>query len=209
MDAVAEHSAPARLPAPGYLQDLDAAWSEAWRLLVRGVADRRSPFHIMSVATVRPDGAPSARTVVLRGADPHAATLRFHTDARAPKVSDIGGDGRVALLLYDSGRKIQVRIDGMATVHGSGALADAAWQGSRPGSRACYTQTVAPGTPLAAPAGTAPAEPGPVEAGRENFRVVEVLVNRLECLWLHSAGHRRALFDCRPGCAPEGRWIAP
>jgi pyridoxamine 5'-phosphate oxidase len=70
-------------PIPSFYDDLDGTLAEAWRLISRGVADRRSPFHHPVVATIGGDGAPQARTVILRACDPAAQRLRFHTDARS------------------------------------------------------------------------------------------------------------------------------
>jgi pyridoxine/pyridoxamine 5'-phosphate oxidase len=67
--------------------DLPAILAHAWTLLVRGGADRKSPVHTPVIASVDEHGLPHARVMVLRKADPAAATLRLHTDARSPKVA--------------------------------------------------------------------------------------------------------------------------
>lgn len=193
-------------PIPGFYDDLDATLAEVWRLLSRGVADRRSPFHTPAVATVAADGAPSVRTVVLRGVDPMLRAIRFHTDIRSRKFGEIASQPRVALLGYDPGHKIQLRLAGYATAHTGPAdqAAVAAWAATRDRSRVCYMQAVAPGEAM--PAG-AVAEPALAD-GFQNFVAVTVEVDEIEWLYLAHPGHRRARFAW-PGGRLEATWLAP
>jgi len=199
---------------PAFYDDLDAAFAEAWRRLVRGAADRRSAFHTPVLATTGPDGAPEGRTVVLRGVDPDAAVLRCHTDARSAKVAAIAREPRVQLVFYDPGAKIQLRATGTATVHRADAAAERAWAGTGPHARRCYLIDPAPGTAIGGPGsglppglGTAAPEPGDREAGRDNFAVVAVAATALDWLYLAARGHRRARFERCAGWA--GRWLVP
>ncbi|MGC6401018.1 pyridoxamine 5'-phosphate oxidase family protein [Sphingomonas sp. FW199] len=191
-------------PFPAHADDLDATLDEAFRLLRRGVVDRKSPFRTLNVATVGADGVPSVRTVVLRGFDPAARLIRFHTDRRSAKVSEIQHQPRVALHAYDRGTQVQLRLSGTAAIHSGDAAAEAAWARSAPGARACYAIQPAPGTPVSAPV------PAPAiedeEQARAQFVLVEVVFDTLEWLWLSSAGHRRARFDWR-GDVPAATWL--
>lgn len=196
--------------APSHYDDLEGTLAEAWRLLARGVADRRSPFHHPVVASIGSDGAPQARTVILRGADAASRSLRFHTDARSRKISEITADGRVSLHFYDPGAKIQLRLAGLATVHRDDAVADAAWAGSRVFSRQCYGIAPGPGVPL--PTGGAFTLPDVTDEatapGRAAFTAVVIEVRSLEWLYLAAAGHRRATFDWTDG-ALAATWLTP
>lgn len=177
-------------------------------MLVRGAADRRHAFHTPSVATIGRDGAPRVRTVVLRAAEPATRTLRFHTDRRSGKAAELAADPRVSLHAYGAGEKLQLRLDGRATLHRDDAVADAAWAATRPFSRACYRLAAAPGQAASDPyAALAEAGEGP-EAGREAFSAVTVAVERMEVLYLAAAGHRRALFDWRGGTLAAS-WLVP
>jgi len=190
---------------PLFYDDLEATRLEAWKLLTRGVADRRSPFHTPAIVTVGLDGAPRVRTVVLRAAEPSARLLRFHTDARSGKVAEIAREPRVGVHVYDARSKIQVRLDGVARVHPwPSPRAQASWEASRPQSRACYAQALAPAAVIATP------EDGAAQAGEgiENFNVVEVDVAAIEWLYLFHAGHRRARFVWT-GEGWVGNWLAP
>lgn len=185
--------------------DLAAMLDRAWRLLEDGAASRHAPFHLVQVATLGPEG-PEARTVVLRGADRAAGTLRFHTDARAPKAAEIAADPRVALVGYDPGLGLQLRMRGRAALHAGAA----AWAASGRSSRVCYRAAFAPSSPVAAPEAADPTpamrDPADPDEGRANFRAVLVTLGSIDWLDLASEGHRRARF-----AAPDwqGAWLAP
>lgn len=186
-------------------ETLEDGRAEAFRRLARGVADRRCPFHTPTLATIGADGAPELRTLVLRGFDPAARTLRLHTDARSGKVAELARDPRCALHFYDPTAKLQLRIAGHAAVHGKDTIADAAWTASRDFSRMCYAISPAPGTKVDAP----PAAPRDAEAGRDVFRVILLRFDRLEWLELAAGGHRRARFTWGKDDAPDACWLVP
>jgi hypothetical protein len=192
-----------------FYNDLDATLGELWRRLARGVADRRSGFHTVQLASIGLDGAPRVRTVVLRGVDRAARQLRVHTDRRSAKFAQIAERPRVEICAYDARAKIQIRARGRAEVSAT-AAADPAWAATSPSSRVCYRAAAAPGTPvddprLVDPDPTPPAEP---EAGREHFGVVLVTVEHIDWLYLAARGHRRARFDWLDADW-QGRWLMP
>lgn len=191
-------------PWPAHADDLAAARAEAFALLARGVADRRHPFHTPTLATLSLDGAPRARTLVLRGFDAPTRTLRLHSDARSDKVAELLREPRAALHLYDAGAQVQIRLEGTAQAHHDDALAEAAWAASRPFSRMCYAIEPAPGTPIAAPA------PAPRDdaSGRVHFCAITFTFARMEWLWLAAGGHRRARFTWTPE-GEEATWLVP
>jgi pyridoxamine 5'-phosphate oxidase len=194
-------------PLPGFYNDLDETMAEAWRLLSRAVSDRRSPLHTPGIATIGLEGGPRLRTVVLRACDPAARQLRFHTDARAAKVAELARDPRIALHGYDAGAKVQLRLEGVASLHAEDAIADAAWANSLAMSRACYSITPGPGTAIMQPDHySMPTESDVAAEGRKDFRAVIITVTRLEWLYLARQGHRRAVFDLVAG---EAGWLAP
>ncbi len=193
---------------PAYYDDLDGTLAEAWRMLLQGAEDRRAAFHTPVVSTLRLDGRPAARTVVLRAVDRERRTLRFHTDRRSMKYEEIAAEPRVALHVYDPTAKVQLCIDGMATRHANDVLADEAWEGSRPMSRACYRVAPGPGTPIDTPAQAVIGPDDGGEAGRENFAAITVAVTGIEWLYLAVQGHRRARFRWDDG-ALIATWLVP
>lgn len=186
---------------------------EVWRLLADGQRLRQSPFHQAVLSTCAPRG-PSARYVVLRQVDRERGVLGFHTDRRSEKWVELERDPRVSLCFY--GQSVQVRAEGRAVLHVDDAVADLAWKRTGLMSRRCYLADPPPGTATPKPASGLPAhlvKERPTEAesaaGRGNFAVVTVPLQRLE--WLHLAfeGHRRARF-ARTGQGPwRGEWLVP
>jgi pyridoxamine 5'-phosphate oxidase len=195
---------------PSFYDDLDETLAEAWRLITRGVADRRSPFHHPVLATVGIAGAPQARTVILRGCDPAARVLRFHTDARSEKAAEIAAYPDVALQFYDPSAKIQIRLAGAAALHRDDAAADAAWAGSRLQSRQCYAVLPGPGTKIGAGGDFAlpEASEAATASGRAHFTTVTIQIRSLEWLYLAIQGHRRARFAWS-GQDVDQTWLAP
>ena len=66
----------------------------------------------MTLATVAADGTPSARMVLLKGAD--AAGFVFYTNAESRKGIELDETGRAALVFHWKSLRRQVRIDGTA-----------------------------------------------------------------------------------------------
>lgn len=184
---------------------LPATLETAFATLAQGVADRRHGFHCPMLATIGLDGAPSARTLVLRGVDAAARQIRLHTDRRAAKVPELAADPRAALLFYDAGAQLQLRLSGRATLHAEDAIADRGWAESRAMSRFCYAIAPAPGTPVPAP----PAMTLDSEAGRPHFCVVIFHLESLESLHLAAAGHRRARFAWDRAGGASATWLVP
>jgi hypothetical protein len=184
---------------------LEEALADAFRLLSRGVADRRSPFHTPTLATRGTDGAPGVRTVVLRAFDPAARLLRIHTDRRSAKVAEIAAEPRVMLHGYDAGAQVQLRLAARATLHLDDATADAAWSSSREMSRMVYAVPDAPGSVVPGP----PPAPRDAAGGRAHFAVLTLALDGLDWLHLAHAGHRRARFAWDGAGALSAQWIAP
>jgi pyridoxamine 5'-phosphate oxidase len=177
-------------PLPPWHDDLPGSLAHAWATLVRGAADRRHAFHTPSVATIGEDGGPRVRAVVLRGVEPATRTLRFHTDARSAKARELVADPRIAIHAYDAGAKLQLRLEGQATLHRHDAVAEAAWAATRPFSRACYRVATAPGTPADDPLSALTEAGEGEEAGREAFVAVGDAAPRR--LWPPALGVRLA-----------------
>jgi hypothetical protein len=183
----------------------EEALADAFRLLSRGVADRRSPFHAPTLATRGTDGAPTLRTVVLRSFDPTARVVRIHTDRRSGKVAEIAADPRAALHVYDAGGQVQVRIAGVATLHVDDAVAQAAWAASREMSRMTYATPHAPGAPVEEP----PGAPQDATGAEVNFAAVTLRIDAMDWLLLAAAGHRRARFAWDEAGVVSSGWVAP
>jgi pyridoxamine 5'-phosphate oxidase len=82
----------------------------------------------MTLATAKPDGTPSARIVLLKGAD--ARGFVFYTNLESRKGEELAANARAALLFHWKPLGRQVRIEGRVE-HVTGAEADA-YYASRP-----------------------------------------------------------------------------
>ena len=186
-------------------QNLANAWAE----LARAVVDRKHVWHTPTLVSIGLDGAPVARTVVMRCASEEFAEIRCHTDRRSPKIAEIARDDRVSWHFYAPELKLQLRLRARATVHLDDGVADDAWAKASLSSRRCYLAPSAPSTVCAAPSPNLPEHllkrvPTLEESlpGRANFAVVSTKVEEVDWLWLASEGHQRARFT-----RFEGRWI--
>jgi pyridoxamine 5'-phosphate oxidase len=199
-----------RDPDVSHYNNLTDAFAESWRLATRGVADRRSGFHHATVSSIGLEGQPRLRTVILRGCEPAAWALRFHTDRRSTKIAELERDPRMSVLLYDTQAKIQLRFEGLASLHHDDDVADKAWEQTRVFSRQCYGILPGPGTMIDEgasyflPETTSEA----TASGREHFCAVVVKASSFEWLYLASGGHRRASF-VRTSDGFTSQWLAP
>jgi pyridoxamine 5'-phosphate oxidase len=66
----------------------------------------------MTLATVRADGAPAARAVILRGLDERGLVL--YTSTASPKAQELAAEPRAALLFTWAPLERQVRVEGRA-----------------------------------------------------------------------------------------------
>lgn len=188
------------------LETFEAIRADIDRRLAEAVRDRRSPMHTPVVATDDAD----ARVMVLRGWDRASRTLRFHTDARAPKTQVIGEGARIGVLFYDKQAKIQIRGRGIGRIECDGPTVDRAWAESENFARRCYLGA-APGAASQVPTSGLPPEFEGVEpsdddlvSARANFAILLVALEEIDWFSLSKDGHRRALVT-----ADGARWIAP
>lgn len=185
---------------------LQAIREDIVQRLSAAVGDRRSPMHTPVVAS----GDAGARVMVLRDFDPGSWTLRFHTDARAPKVRVIESDPRVTVLAYDRDSNLQIRLTGHGRILRDGEIVEAAWAQATNFARRCYLGA-GPGEETDGPDSGLPSELEGVEPddaqlvpARSNFAVLLVEIREADWFCLAHSGHRRAIVNRH-----EGRWVTP
>ena len=88
---------------------LDTMLEKAFLTISNGVDDAKSYFHTPTVCTFEGQDI-SARTVVLRDFNEQERVLRFHTDQRSPKISQIKENNSATVHAYDQEEKIQIRL---------------------------------------------------------------------------------------------------
>jgi 3-hydroxyisobutyrate dehydrogenase len=193
------------------LETLEDVLADCRNRLIRAPRDRRSPMHTPVVVS----GDVDARVMVLRAFDAQSWSLRFHTDARAPKAGVFAADPRAALLFYDKAAKVQIRARGTAAIIADGPEVDAAWAASTNFARRCYLGE-GPGAPSDAPTSGLPpefegVEPDDVQLipARENFALLRITLSALDWFYLAHTGHVRAQFAREGAEAWDGRWVSP
>ena len=176
---------------------LDQLESRVWTELVRAVVDRHHEWRTPVLASVDADGAPQARTVVLRRADPAARVLEVFTDRRTPKVAQLRTAPRAVVVFWSNRLHWQLRVQARAEVLVDGPAVHQAWARLAQGSSAAdYLAPRAPGTPLSVEAGEA-------DDGH-HLAVLRFEVVSLDWLALRREGHRRASID-----AAGVVWVEP
>ena len=92
----------------------------------------------MALATVDPDGRPTARMVICRGFDARAGWLVFYTDRDSDKGAALAAHPRAALVFHWDALERQIRIEGPVT-HAPDADSDAYWASRPPDARVAAT----------------------------------------------------------------------
>ncbi|NIJ41694.1 hypothetical protein FHS78_001984 [Parvibaculum indicum] len=193
---------------------LDGFWQGARLLLAEGAETPGSPLRKPVLSTVDADGAPRARTVILRRFDPEDRRIEIYTDARSAKAGELGVRPVAAFTFYDPRREIQLRLSGRAALHTDDEYAERAWRTLGPRNMADYMARAVPGTPDSGASGPSPdtamaageGDEARRAAAKTNFAVLAFTYDRLDMLVLGRATHRRALFrwTTSPASTPDG-----
>lgn len=181
--------------------DLATIEDDIWNDLLLAVTDSRHEWHLPVLGTSGSTG-PQLRTVVLRDVNRETRSLVCHTDRRAEKVIEIEKDPEVCWLFYSWEARVQLRMTGTAKLHTDDSIADARWTASRLESRRCYLAPLTPGEVVSPGFVNLPEELRErpptfeeVESGRRHFAVISCEIHRIEWLFLHWTGNRRAEFN--------------
>lgn len=158
-----------------------------WLELQRATQDRHHDWRTPVLTSVDAQGAPQARTVVLREADPGTQELTFYTDSRSPKVAELQAAPLCALVFWSKRLGWQLRISARVHVDTKGPLLDAAWSRvSQSAAAGDYLSAAAPGSPLHLQ--------GNALDQQHNMAILIAQVQVLDWLELARSGHRRALL---------------
>lgn len=175
--------------------------------LSRAVSDAKHPWHWPAVVSA----GPAARIVVLRAYDAAAHTLRFYTDARSAKVTQLTSTGGLCeVLFYHSKHRTQLRLTAIAEVQADQQLRRQLWDAQSPAARRNYATELAPGTPLAHPGDGLRSEDtnGDLENAFDNFVIYHLTVREADFLQLGQQGQRRCKWAERWEPASL-TWVTP
>lgn len=172
---------------------------EAWKHLEDAGDDHTHPMRLLTMATVDEHGGPDARLLVLRGASRENRRLWFHTDCRSGKVLQLQHQPDVCVVGYDHRDDVQLRIFGRTTLHHGNEIAEQHWSQTNIAVRSMYGSPNVPGASLP--------EHDPrlhrhqvlmdtdhAEAGRYNFLVIALIVDRIDWVQVNGPLQRRALL---------------
>ena len=189
--------------------DLDLALDYALTKIISAINGRDDDLHVFNLVTVDENNNPNTRNVVIRDFSKEDLTVRFHTDKRSKKISDILNNNNINLLSYDRADKLQIRINAKAKPINSEEVLLDIWNAMYPMSRECYRVIESPGNEIASL--------NDIEFQREdeegingfdNFSAILCDINSIEILYLHHAGHLRANYKNNNGKL-DGKWIVP
>lgn len=174
--------------------DLEALEAHVWERLAAGAADVDDPFRLVALATMG-EGGPEARIVALRRADRALGEVEVHSDLRTAKVAALQRDPRAALLLWDAGTQVQLRLalDMLVVAADQGR-----WARVPEASRPNYGTDPAPGSPIERPENLAR------RPDIARFGALVGRVRRIDMLSLAHDPHRRAVFE-----GGSAGWVAP
>jgi pyridoxine/pyridoxamine 5'-phosphate oxidase len=158
--------------------------------LSQAVMSRRGAWRTPVLATIATDGAPTARTVVIRRLDPEARLMEIFTDARSAKIAQIAAEPRVALTFWDPDAAEQLRVVGRAHRVEDASLVDARWEAIGPRGQEIYAESSA---------GT----------GRDRLMVLHVVWQEWDWLWIGDITHRRARLHWTAEGTVQAAWIDP
>jgi len=179
-------------------EDLKQIEKELWTLLEKGVPSYKASFHHACLATIH-EHQPQIRTVVLRHVEKEKRELFFHTDIRSSKITAIKSNPHISLLFYDPDLRIQIRCTGLAFIHHQNEITELAWEKSRLSSKLYYTNKFSPGEGLTELAlidlNRTEVTDEELKYAYSQFSVVISKIEKIDWLFLHHTGHRRAEFD--------------
>lgn len=182
-----------------WARELASLHAHAWQRLVRGVHDRHAPARHPTLATVSQQGCPQVRTVVLRSADPTRARLEIFTNLHSSKISELAATPVAAVHVWDSGSRLQIRLQADVTISHGPSVADR-WAAVPETSRTAYSSSSAPGSSI--PDALAyELTPDPAA-----FAVVHLDIRAMDLLHLGQQ-HRRARYSRANHWL--GHWLTP
>ncbi len=113
--------------------------------LTKGIAEYGHPFRFFTLGTISFDNTPNLRTVVFRDFSENL-DISFFTDKRSRKVAEIIKNEKVSILLYHPEKRIQLKIEGNASIIKNDKIITRYWNKIDDNSKNDYTTTLPPGS---------------------------------------------------------------
>ena len=193
------------LSIPDNYDQISETLRTAELILDDAVENAKTLFHTLVLSSHDEDKIVS-RVVVLREFNLKERYLRFHTDARAPKIKHFKKNSNASLLGYDPSLKIQLKLQGNVDVHFNDDVTKSSWNESTTRSKKCYSVEGGSSLKIENPS-EYDLKDGNIEDGYLNFAVLKFKYTSLEFLYLKSSGHRRAIHSWNEGLVSN--WLVP
>ena len=193
------------LSIPDNYDQISETLRTAELILDDAVENAKTLFHTLVLSSHDEDKIVS-RVVVLREFNSKERYLRFHTDARAPKIKHFKKNSNASLLGYDPALKIQLKLQGSVDVHFNDDVTKLSWNESTTRSKKCYSVEGGSSLKIENPS-EYDLKDGNIEDGYLNFAVLKFKYTSLEFLYLKSSGHRRAIHSWNEGLVSN--WLVP
>ncbi|WP_298480961.1 pyridoxamine 5'-phosphate oxidase family protein [uncultured Maribacter sp.] len=152
------------------------------------VTERNHPLKFCVLGSIGSDNSSQTRIIGLRKIT-NNLTLTFYTDERSNKVSQILKNPNVSLLFYHPEKKMQIKIDGKASIVKDQDLLKEKWLNINSESKKDYTTTKAPGSILENPSELT------FLKEKNYFCIIEVKTKTVEYLKLRETSHFKVLFN--------------
>lgn len=184
-------------------------------LLDDAATNRKSPMHTPSVASVDANNSPNQRVMVLREFEIENRVMRFHTDIRSPKVTEIKANDAISILAYHPEKRMQLKLYGHAQIYNEGDAVTEAWMQTDTMGRRVYM--CEPGSGSKSSASSSGISPElqsrrptmeESELGRKNFAIMMVTIDQIDWMFLSSKGNRAAQFH-HHNESWSGQWLIP
>ena len=193
------------LTIPDTYDQISETLSTAESILDNAVDNAKTLFHTLILSSLD-EGKIASRVVVLREFNSKERYLRFHTDARAPKIKHFQKNSNASILGYDPTLKIQLKLQGNIEVHLNNDVTKASWNESTARSKKCYSVEGGSSLEIDNPLDY-DLKDGNIEDGYLNFAVLKFKYTSLEFLYLKSSGHRRAIHSWDEDLVSN--WLVP
>lgn len=178
-----------------------------WQRLSRAADFCDDVMRLLTVATVDERCRPSARLMVLRGANPGMRRLWFYTAQDSIKAGHIRRRPDICAVGYDPAEMLQIVVRGRAEVRRDGEFTDGHWAqfqicAQNIVGRADEMHCSRPiGDPWMTAAVRSLAE-GNQSALREKFALIDLHVDSIECVCINGPAINRSVFDLASSPSP-------
>ncbi len=183
--------------------NIEEAWKKVLNEVRTAAGDPGHPFRYTTLATVDQNASPRQRIVILRGFE-NGLEFLVYTDKRSGKVHQIRENNSVSLLFYDDQNKLQLLVNGDASIITEGPVHEKHWENHGRKRAHSFTSVLEPGTPIGQPED---AYDWDLE-DNSNFCLISIRATEMEFLQLDGHRHIRGLKEIE-GRQQQNRWIAP